>query len=221
MPVSVDRARLASRPPSRCRSRSTSIVEPLSVPSAVPATFRSPAHVALNDPLAVVAVCSVTFHLKSVQVDGDGMTLAEAHVAHQRARRPLDEGPSACSCARNPRQPAAAAAIAQTSSQQRGSSSWSTRSEIVKSTQDRGSASLFYRPEAAERQQGTQRPSYHAVRASGARRGSCRVAVEVVAQRLGRAAERELVPRDLIGVEQPRLEALVVAAQLAADAVAA
>ena len=46
-------------------------------------------------------------------------------------------------------------------------------------------------------------------------------AVEIVAERLARAAERELVPRDRIGLEEPRLQAFFVPAQLAADAVAA
>ena len=51
------------------------IVLPVSVPDAVPATFRLPAQVALNEPFAVVAVCSVAFHLKSVQVEPAGITL--------------------------------------------------------------------------------------------------------------------------------------------------
>ena len=50
----------------------------LIVPCAVPVSFRSLAQVALNEPLAEVAVCSVGFHLKSVQVDGAGMMLADA-----------------------------------------------------------------------------------------------------------------------------------------------
>ena len=54
------------------------MTEPFRVPWAVPTTFRSPAQVALNDPLAVVAVCSVGFHLKSAQLEGDGITLDEA-----------------------------------------------------------------------------------------------------------------------------------------------
>jgi hypothetical protein len=51
------------------------MMEPLSVPWAVPTTFRLPAQVALKEPLADVAVCSVGFHLKSEQVDGDGIAL--------------------------------------------------------------------------------------------------------------------------------------------------
>jgi hypothetical protein len=67
---------------------------PLNVPVAVPATFRSPAHDALNEPVADVAVCCVGFHLKSVQVDGEGMTLelTEAHVPI-KAATPVAEGP--------------------------------------------------------------------------------------------------------------------------------
>jgi len=55
-------------------------VVPVSVPAAVPDTLRSPAQVALNDPIADVGVCCVGVHLKSVQLDGEGMTLAEADV---------------------------------------------------------------------------------------------------------------------------------------------
>ena len=51
------------------------IVDPLSVPCAVPESFRSPGHVALNAPFALVPVCSVTFHLKSVHEPGVGMML--------------------------------------------------------------------------------------------------------------------------------------------------
>src|SRR5687767_2126897 len=54
---------------------------PLSVPWAVPATFRSPAQLALNEPFAFVAVCSVGVHLKSEQLETEGITLeADAHV---------------------------------------------------------------------------------------------------------------------------------------------
>ena len=68
------------------------IVDPLSDPSAVPVTSRLPAHVALNNPFAVVEVCSVTDHLKSVHEDGDGATLADAHDPIS-ALTPGDEGP--------------------------------------------------------------------------------------------------------------------------------
>jgi hypothetical protein len=47
----------------------------VSAPSAVPVNFKSPGQLALNDPLADDAVCSVTFHLKSVQVLGVGMSV--------------------------------------------------------------------------------------------------------------------------------------------------
>src|SRR4029450_6682914 len=61
------------------------ITEPLSVPCAVPESFRSLAHVALNEPRALLPVCSVTFHLKSVQVLGDGTTLAEVQLPSSAA----------------------------------------------------------------------------------------------------------------------------------------
>jgi len=47
----------------------------VNVPCAWPVNFRSPGQLALNDPFALVAVCSVTFHLKSVQVLGVGMSV--------------------------------------------------------------------------------------------------------------------------------------------------
>jgi hypothetical protein len=49
-------------------------------PWALPATFKSPAQVALKLPLALVDVCSVTDHLKSVHELGDGIRLFELHV---------------------------------------------------------------------------------------------------------------------------------------------
>ena len=55
-------------------------VVPVSVPDAVPDTFRPPAQVALNDPIADVGDCCVGVHLKSEQLEGEGATLAEAEV---------------------------------------------------------------------------------------------------------------------------------------------
>ena len=46
----------------------------------MPVNFRSPAQLALNDPFAVVAVCSVTFHLKSVQVLGVGINVDDVQL---------------------------------------------------------------------------------------------------------------------------------------------
>src|SRR4029450_4212217 len=57
-----------------------SIVEPVRLPWAVPVSFRSFAHVALNEPRADVAVCSVTFHLKSAQVLGVGIRLDDVQL---------------------------------------------------------------------------------------------------------------------------------------------
>jgi hypothetical protein len=70
------------------------IAVPVSVPVAVPETFKSPAQDALNDPLADEGVCCVGFHLKSVHVEGDGITLAlvEAQLPISAAT-PVEEGP--------------------------------------------------------------------------------------------------------------------------------
>jgi hypothetical protein len=52
----------------------------LRLPSAVPVNFRSPGQLALNDPFAEDAVCSVTFHLKSVQVLGVGIRVDDVQL---------------------------------------------------------------------------------------------------------------------------------------------
>src|SRR5687767_6258809 len=56
------------------------IVEPLSVPCAVPVSLRSLAQVALKEPFALFDVCSDTFHLKSVHVPGVGMRLDDVQL---------------------------------------------------------------------------------------------------------------------------------------------
>src|SRR3954470_5929959 len=89
-------------------------VVPVSVPDAVPATLRPPAHVALNEPLAVVAVCSVGCHWKSTHVDGDGIAPpdVEAHVPISASA--VEVGPVTDDSCSKPTQPAAAIATATT-----------------------------------------------------------------------------------------------------------
>src|SRR5690349_1383329 len=67
------------------------IVVPLSVPLAVPATFRPPAHVAVNEPDADVGDCCVGDHTKFVQLDGDGTGLVDAdfHVPTNASTEPV------------------------------------------------------------------------------------------------------------------------------------
>src|SRR6185436_1342949 len=87
------------------------IVLPDSVPDAVPATFSPPA------PVALVAVCSVGFHLKSTHVEGEGITPldAEAHVPMRAlmVAVPLVGAVTVDLCS-NPTHPAAASATATT-----------------------------------------------------------------------------------------------------------
>ena len=87
------------------------VVTPVNVPDAVPANCTLP-HVAVNDPVAVVAVCCVGLHRKFVQVDGDGMTedalVTDCHVP-MRAATPDPDGLVAVVLCSNPTQPAAAA----------------------------------------------------------------------------------------------------------------
>ncbi len=68
------------------------IVDPLSVPSAVPTSFKSFGHDAVNDPFALVPVCSVTFHLKSVHEVGVGMRFDDDQLP-MSAPIPVAEGP--------------------------------------------------------------------------------------------------------------------------------
>ena len=93
-----------------------SIVEPLSVPCAVPVSFRSLAQVALNEPRAEVAVCSVTFHLKSVQVLGVGIRLDEVQLP-SRLPEPAAVGAVAVLPRSKPKQAEVEAATASTDNQ--------------------------------------------------------------------------------------------------------
>ena len=56
------------------------VVADVNTPSAVPVNFRSLGQVALNEPFADVAVCSLTVHLKSVHVLGVGMSCDEVQL---------------------------------------------------------------------------------------------------------------------------------------------
>ena len=58
---------------------------PDSVPFAVPATCRLPAHVAVNVPDAVLPLCSVTFQRKFVQVVGDGSAADDVQLPRSAA----------------------------------------------------------------------------------------------------------------------------------------
>ena len=89
-------------------------VAPFNVPWAVPETFKSFAHVALKDPLALVDVCSLAFHLKSVHDEGEGTLLADAHVPISALTPPADGLVVVLVCSK-PMQPAAATAAASAS----------------------------------------------------------------------------------------------------------
>ena len=78
---------------------------PLSVPCAVPVSFRSPAHVALNDPRALVDDCSLAFHLKSLHALGEGMMFDEDQLPDS-APMPLADGPVSVLFRSKPIQPA-------------------------------------------------------------------------------------------------------------------
>ena len=80
----------------------------------MPEAFRSPAHAALNDPFALVAVNSVAFHLKSEQLEAEGIALdADAQVPIN-ALTPAALGPVVVLERSKAAQPAAATATANT-----------------------------------------------------------------------------------------------------------
>jgi hypothetical protein len=66
-------------------------VDPDNTPFAVPEIRKSPAQVALKVPLAVLPVCCVTFHLKSVHVLAPGITFADVQFPSS-ALTPVAEG---------------------------------------------------------------------------------------------------------------------------------
>ena len=94
------------------------MVEPLNDPWAVPLTFRLFPHVALNEPFADEPVCSVTFHLKSVQDEADGTTLVDDQVPMSELM-PVEDGLVGEVPWSNPTQPTAAAVLIATKPQAR------------------------------------------------------------------------------------------------------
>src|SRR5215207_4681181 len=81
----------------------------VSVPWAVPLSFSSPAHVALKFPFAVVAVCSVTSHLKSVHALGDGIRFDDVQLP-RNAPLPAADGDVRLLVCSTPMQPVAVSA---------------------------------------------------------------------------------------------------------------
>jgi hypothetical protein len=189
------------------------IDEPLSDPCAIPLTFKSFAHVALNDPFAIVEVCSVTVHLKSVQEEADGATLVEDHVP-MSALRPDADGPVCVLVCSNPKQPAAIAAALTARPQAK-------RRFFI--AVGEGFAGSLGRGEAVGR---VCRPAFlRRIISNRSARSSfqfCLVwnapnALQVIAQCFARAAERQFVPWNLIGLKEPCLQTFLVTAELAAD----
>ena|SRR6185503_2219649 len=85
------------------------VVGDVRLPSAVPVNFRSPGQLALNDPFIEDAVCSLTFHLKSVQVLGVGMSVDDVQLPRNELFPAIDGSVSELLCSR-PVHPAAIAA---------------------------------------------------------------------------------------------------------------
>jgi hypothetical protein len=78
-------------------------------PCAVPVSLRSPAHVALKDPLALTCVCSETVHLKSEHELGEGIRFAEDQVPSNELL-PAAVGPVGVLSCSKPMQPDARSA---------------------------------------------------------------------------------------------------------------
>jgi hypothetical protein len=92
-------------------------VDPLNVPLADPETFTSPGQVALNVPLALLAVICVTVHRKSAHAPGAVTALDDVHVPASAAAPP-DEGPTV-RCGSDPLHAAAVQAAAKVTTRAR------------------------------------------------------------------------------------------------------
>ena len=82
-----------------------SAVHPISVgdvrrPSATPLNFKSPGQLALKDPFIDDAVCSLTFHLKSVQVLGVGINVDEVQLPTSELPPAIEGSVSELLCSR-------------------------------------------------------------------------------------------------------------------------
>src|SRR4051812_47979199 len=78
------------------------------LPCATPVNFRSPGQLALNDPFREDEVCSDTFHLKSVQVLGVGMSVDDVQLPSSELLPATDGSVSELLCSR-PEHPGARA----------------------------------------------------------------------------------------------------------------
>ena len=76
------------------------VVGDVRLPSALPVNLRSPGQLALNDPFIEEAVCSVTFHLKSVQVLGVGMSVEDVQFPRSELFPATDGSVSELLCSR-------------------------------------------------------------------------------------------------------------------------
>ena len=83
------------------------------LPSALPVNLRSPGQLALNVPFIEDAVCSLTFHLKSVQVLGVGMSVDEVQLPSNELLPAIDGSVNELLCSR-PVQPAPMVATSDT-----------------------------------------------------------------------------------------------------------
>src|SRR3954468_16085468 len=81
----------------------------LRLPCATPVNFRSPGQLALNDPFIPDEVCSETFHLKSVQVLGVGMSVEDVQLPSSELLPAIEGSESELLCS-SPLHPAATAA---------------------------------------------------------------------------------------------------------------
>src|SRR4051794_30628204 len=76
------------------------------LPCATPVNFRSPGQLALNDPFNDDELCSDTFHLKSVQVLGVGISVADVQLPSSELLPAIEGSVSELVCS-TPAHPAA------------------------------------------------------------------------------------------------------------------
>lgn len=144
------------------------VVGVVRLPSAVPVNFRSPGQLALKDPFAEDAVCSLTFHLKSVQVLGVGMSVDELQLPSSELLLLADGSVSELLCSKLV-QPATAVPAASNMVRKAFFISISRR-DSLSSAKANGPVTCGYRTDCSPRTGAEERQVYHPIHQRFSRR---------------------------------------------------
>src|SRR5215510_537312 len=162
VPVSASAHEVRPGPAAFAFALHSIVVGVLRLPSAVPVNFRSPGQLALNDPFAEDAVCSLTFHLKSVQVLGVGMSVDEVQLPSSELLLLADGSVSELLCSRLV-QPATAVPAASNMARKGFFISVSRRDSLLFANAN-GPITRSYRTDCAPRTGTEEAQVYHLIR---------------------------------------------------------